>query len=261
MPGWCTAAALHTGAPEVEWFCGGVNTKLPTHAGLWREGNFLHFGFEPSPAELNEAGQGMLVNSIVYISKFTEDRPIGNYRSPFLPGPRAQLRGSAVKWIAAEPPELDWGLDMLAPSIKARFTNKNAAERKELIAQLRPLLHPGADGRLEIDADIQALGTGYDDPTFPSKMREDLASADAAVAARAERLVARYVASPAAAGPVSREAWRAWLADNANYLFFSEICGSQWLVDPLAKARRVPTAELRGPARADAPKAAAEHQR
>ena len=33
----------------------------------WRQGNLLHFGFEQSPAELNQNGRALLVNAIVYI--------------------------------------------------------------------------------------------------------------------------------------------------------------------------------------------------
>jgi hypothetical protein len=263
MPGWCTAAALHAGAPEVEYFCGGVNTKLPSHAGLWREGNFLHFGFEPSPAELNEAGQAMLVNSIVYISRFTEDRPIGWYRSPFLPGARSALRGSAAKYLGEDGVELEWGLDMIAPPLKEALAKKNAAERKAWFAEQRPFLHAGTDGRLEVDVDAKALGIGYDDPKFLAKLAEDLASADAEAAARAQRLLGRYVGIEGPDGhTMAATVTPGWLKENAPYLFFSEVCGPRWLVDPLAKARAVPTSELRGPKRADAPKSApAERQR
>jgi hypothetical protein len=44
--GWCTYAYEHEQAPELEVMCGGVNTKTPRAAALWRQGNLLHFGFE-----------------------------------------------------------------------------------------------------------------------------------------------------------------------------------------------------------------------
>jgi hypothetical protein len=60
-------------------------------------------------------------------------------------------------------------------------------------------------------------------------------------------------------GPVGRDAgaWSQWHAAHAPYLFFSDWGGYRWYVDPLAKKRGVPAAELRGPARAD--RAAAAH--
>ena len=69
--------------PDVEFLCGGVNHQTPTSAGLWRQGNLLHFGFEQSPAEMNESGKLLLLNAISYISHFTDDRPIAITPSPF----------------------------------------------------------------------------------------------------------------------------------------------------------------------------------
>ena len=53
---------------------------------------------------------------------------------------------------------------------------------------------------------------------------------------------------PAAEAPA--EKWRSWWKENKPYLFFSDTGGFRWYVDPLAKARGVSTAQLRGPARA-----------
>ena len=67
--------------------------------------------------------------------------------------------------------------------------------------------------------------------------------------ARARRLLARYVAG----GPgdeASPAAWARWRKANRGFLFFGEIGGYRWYVDPLAKLRGVPTAGLRGLARA-----------
>ena len=91
-PGWCTYADDFKNLPEVEFFCGGINEKTPTAAAIWRQGNLLHFGFEQSPAEVNETGQALLLNSIAYISQFTEDRPIAVTPSVFA-GPVGRARG------------------------------------------------------------------------------------------------------------------------------------------------------------------------
>jgi len=60
--------------------CGGKNSKVPEYAAIWRQGHLLHFGFHQTPAELNTNGQSMLINSILYIARFTEDRPRENLR-------------------------------------------------------------------------------------------------------------------------------------------------------------------------------------
>src|SRR5690349_8839848 len=63
MPGWCTGGGEIVG-PELEWICGGINSKQPSHASIWRQGNLLHFGFEPQPSQLNATGQALLRNAI-----------------------------------------------------------------------------------------------------------------------------------------------------------------------------------------------------
>src|SRR5262245_51335544 len=67
--GWCTYSDDFASLPEVEFFSGGINSKTPTAAGLWRQGNLLHFGFEQSPAEMNDTGRNLLLNSIAYIAQ------------------------------------------------------------------------------------------------------------------------------------------------------------------------------------------------
>ena len=98
--GWCTHARDFDVYPDVEFLCGGVNHQTPTSAGLWRQGNLLHFGFEQSPAEMNDLGRLLLLNAIAYISHFTEDRPIAITPSPFA-GPVARSIGSGAP--AAQP--------------------------------------------------------------------------------------------------------------------------------------------------------------
>ena len=70
-------------APEIEVFCGGINSKTATAAALWRQGNLLHYGFDLSPDEMNEWGKAMLGSAIRYIARFTDDRPIMETPSPF----------------------------------------------------------------------------------------------------------------------------------------------------------------------------------
>ena len=82
-PGWCTYTRDMAEAPEIEVFCGGINSKTSTAAAVWRQGNLLHYGFDLGPHEMNEWAKAVLVNSITYISRFTEDRPIMHTPSPF----------------------------------------------------------------------------------------------------------------------------------------------------------------------------------
>ena len=54
--GWCTYKNTLDDGPDVEWILGGTNSKHPEAAGIWRQGNLLHFGFEPAPDALNANG-------------------------------------------------------------------------------------------------------------------------------------------------------------------------------------------------------------
>jgi hypothetical protein len=66
---------------------------------------------------------------------------------------------------------------------------------------------------------------------------------------RARRMLERY----APEGPgrdATSQAWAEWWKTNADYLFFGDAGGYRWYLDPLAKMRGVPTAQLRGPKRA-----------
>ena len=94
-PGWCTYPDGFDNNPDIEVFCGGENEKMAAAGACWRQGNLLHFGFEQSPVEMNEAGQRLLLNCIAYISRFREDAPIAITPSVFA--------GAPVAWAAAVP--------------------------------------------------------------------------------------------------------------------------------------------------------------
>jgi hypothetical protein len=218
--------------------CGGENSKTPRAAAIWRQGNLLHFGFQQSPAEMNESGQRLLLNSIAYISQFTEDRPIAVTPSVFggsVAYPRAYLdRRLGEKGDASE--------------VAAFLSNEVLHETNPLGQEHRKWLHPGPDLKLEIDKDAKRLNVPIDKPEFFEK---------AIVALREKKpegkvLLTRY-APTETRNLKSAAAWENWFKENKAYLFFSDQGDYRWYVDPLAKKRKVATAELRGPARASTP--------
>jgi hypothetical protein len=238
-------------SPDVEIVCGGVNEKPSIGAAIWRQGNILHFGFDLSPVEMNDAGRALLVNSIAYIARFREDRALCVSPSAFAGGARA--RESVAKWFTGE----NFSLDL----VRGSFSNDALAGVKSDRAALkawfddhRDYLHPDPDGRLCVDADALALRLAYD-------RIESLEEAAGIVAGaanggpdsdsnHARRLLERYVPEGPPAGSEGG-AWEEWLAANRPYLFFSEWGGYRWYVDRLARERGVPSEKLRGPARAD----------
>jgi len=246
--GWCTHARDFEMYPDVEFLCGGVNHQTPTSAGLWRQGNLLHFGFEQSPAEMNDSGKLLLLNAIAYISHFTEDRPIAITPSPFA-GPVARGRAILARWLRNPEYSIDLCKSMLAPetwkTLSKRPDRETMAQWADKNAQF---LHPNHDQLLEIDDDLVASGVRFDHPEFFDKVLADLRSEDRVLVGRAERLLERYVPiGPSAGDP---NLWASWWNENQRFAFSSDAGDYRWYIDPLAKKRGVPTSELRGPKRA-----------
>ena len=249
--GWCTYTYEHVQAPELEIICGGVNAKTPKASAIWRQGNLLHFGFEQSPAEMNENGNALLVNSICYISRFTEDRPIVRTPSGVYSNVRRLDRSAIDRLVENEERDLDVFLDwMLGGQARESVRGKSREELASWYRDHRGYLRSDSRGKFVVDEDAQTFGIPIDSEEF-------IPSAIEAWRARGEQatlphdLLKQYVAE----GPEvdSFEAWLEWWNSNRPYLFFSDTAGCQWLIDPLAKKRQAPTSDLRGEARATLP--------
>jgi hypothetical protein len=243
--GWCTYPDGFDENPDIEVFCGGENDKMAGAAAVWRQGNLLHFGFEQGPADMNEAGQRLLLNCIAYISRFTEDRPIAITPSVFA-GPVALPRAYLDRRLRdkGDASEVNWILnEKLSEMLKA----KSPAETREWYLENRGYLHPGPDKKLTIDEDARELGVPIDQIEFFDKAIAALRSGSQG-GKRARRLLAEY--APLDASNSTADQWEAWLRDNRDYLFFSDQGDYGWYIDPLAKKRGIPSRELRGPARA-----------
>jgi hypothetical protein len=153
--GWCTYTYEHVQAPELEIICGGVNAKTPMASGIWRQGNLLHFGFEQSPAELNEAGRALLVNSICYIARFTEDRPLVRLPESFRP----LDRGAIDRLISRSDRELDGYLDwFLGGKTRRSVDGMDREDLAEWYRTKRGFLHADERGKFVIDEEAEAFG-------------------------------------------------------------------------------------------------------
>jgi hypothetical protein len=249
--GWCTHARDFEVYPDVEFLSGGVNHQTPTSAGLWRQGNLLHFGFEQSPAEMSDLGQLLLLNAIAYISHFTEDRPIAITPSVFA-RPVARGRSVLARWLRNPEYSIDSCKSLLAPAtwktLSRRPDRETMAQWADEIARF---LHPNHDQLLEIDDDLVATGVRFDQPEFFDKVLVGLRSEDRVVHGRAQRLLERYVPIGPSAGDA--DAWASWWKENQRFAFASDAGDYRWYIDPLAKKRGEPSRELRGPKRASQP--------
>ena len=250
--GWCTHARDFDVYPDVEFLCGGVNHQTTTSAGLWRQGNLLHFGFEQSPAEMNESGKLLLLNAIAYISHFTEDRPIAITPSPFA---RAVAPGSCrtlARWLRNPGYSMELCKDMLAPETwKALSQQPDRAAMARWADEHSPFFRPSRDQLLEVDDDLVGLGVRFDQPEFFDKVLADLCSKESARISRAQRLLERYV--PIGPNTSDADAWASWWKENQRFAFASDAGDYRWYIDPLAKKRGKAVSEMRGPKRASQP--------
>jgi hypothetical protein len=193
----------------------------------------------------------MLLNGIAYISRFTQDRPIDVTPSVFGAEKVATSRRRARNYFLNG--HADWAVNEISAATLAAFNSRDPAEGKAWIEANGSWLHPGTNNLLEIDTEARALGVPFDAPDFLPKtiaaMRDEKTKASALI------LLSRY--APEGPGATAdAAAWEAWWKENSPYLFYSELGCYQWYIDPLAKSRAIPTASLRGPARADRPAAA-----
>lgn len=241
--GWCTYP-WGFDAPEVEVFCGGQNEKTVTAAAVWRQGFLVHFGFEPSPAQLNDAGKALLVNAIAYAARCAGDRPVTRVLSPFKTSKRAAMPREKARRNLKTPEQLE---SWLTGPIVGELAALPVEQREARYRELEPFLAAGEGNRFKIDAELRAWNVGNRDDAFFARCEQALAAGgDEAVTAR--KLLMRYVPDgPGAAADAA--AWRAWLTAHRPFVFFSDVGGFRWFVDALAKARGVPSAKLRGAAR------------
>ena len=244
--GWSSHYYEFADLPDVEVFSGGINEQTPRSAAFWRQGNLLHFGFEQSPAQMNAAGRALLVNAVAYISRFTEDRPVDVTLSVFGPDRIAVSRNRVKRYFTDWPRELT---NVISAATLAAFNWRDTNAAAEWFKAERAWLSPNAENFLEVDGEAKQLNVVFDSPEFFPKtiaaLREEKTKSIAAI------VLARYAPSgPGAAA--AAEAWDKWWHENSPYLFYSELGGYRWYVDPLAKHRGVPAKDLRGPLRADA---------
>lgn len=248
--GWTSYVHEFPEAPELEVISGGVNHKLAQGGAIWRQGHLLHFGFPPSPEQMNESGQALLINSICYIARFTEDRPIVHTPCVFVQGKRIVDRGVIGRVVDNPKRDLDSLKYFLSKKTWEPLAGKDRAAVADWNKRQGRFLYAEEDGKLAVDADAVAFGQAANDIAFFARASEALNDPEKGKLAR--RLLSRYV--PDGPGPdATLDRWRTWVKESKDYLFFSDAGGYHWYLDPLAQKRRVPSATLRGEARATLP--------
>jgi hypothetical protein len=245
--GWITYRAGLLDSPETEVICGGLNDKDSEGAAIWRQGHLLHFAFDLSPADMNQTGQALLLNSIAYISRFKEDRPIARTPSGWSKDENSPRSKRWIEGLYVSRRPADSDLDFyLTPETKAVVAKMDRLSYPKWFQENSPFLTCANSGRLMVDNSAKALNIPFDTLQFFTNALEKLNQPDTAAKARA--LLRRY--APDGPGDASAGEWKTWFEANRPYLFYSERGGYRWYIDPLAKQRGVPSEKLQGPARA-----------
>jgi len=245
--GWITYRSGLLDSPETEIICGALNDKDYEGAAIWRQGHLLHFAFDLSPPEMNQTGQALLLNSIGYIARFKQDRPIARTPAGWAKdddSPRSK-RWIEGLYAARRPAESDLEF-YLTPETEAEVAKMDRLSYPKWFRENSPFLTCATTGRLMVDATAKELNLRFEEPGFFTNAIEKLSQP--ATAAKARRVLKRY--APDGPGDASVEQWQNWLDTNQPYLFYSERGGYRWYIDPLAKQRGVPSQKLQGPARA-----------
>ncbi len=247
-PGWISYRKELIDSPEVEIISGGLSERSPDGAALWRQGHLLHFAFDLAPAEMNETGKALLLNSIAYIARFTEDRPIARTPSGWAGTNGAPRNKQWIEGLFASRIPQEGALDSFSPDTRAVVKEMDRLSYPKWYQENLPFLTCEKDGRLTVDVNAKALSLPFDKPDFFPKAIASLG--DFATAAKAGELLKRY--SPEGPASGSAAEWTNWWETNRPYLFYTERGGYRWYIDPLAKRRGIPSDKLRGPARVTA---------
>src|SRR5262249_8187848 len=132
--------------------------KTARAAAIMRVGNLLHFGFETSPERMTEDAKSLLVNSICYISRFTEDRPIVRIPCVFMGDKRYIGREVLGRNIADQNAKLDAIEFFVSKSLIDLLAGKSKKEQAEWYRQHRDFLHGDAKGSIAVDDEAKKFG-------------------------------------------------------------------------------------------------------
>lgn len=242
--------------PEIELISGGQNTQTTTSLAIYRQGNLLTFGIAQTPDQLNKAGRDLLENSIHYIANYSEDRPITHTANKFMDQDWPRSAGALHRLAESTkvtPEQVDGYARRFLFLSAADTVNKTKPITQPTLqawlAKHGRYLRPSPVGKLDVDRQAMKLELPTDGDFAFFDRAIELLETEHEQAARA------MLVRDCPEGPgenATAEQWQTWVNEHRSYLFFSQHGGWRWYVDPLAKARGVHTAELRGRDRADA---------
>ena len=218
---------------DAELIATGPSGKGPNRGAIVRHGRYILWGFEGPVANMTEDGRRLFVNTICYAA--------GHGKSPVLEhlmnGTRDKLYGS-LEFARRAPGYVNTIKRLYVPESLASATH---AQIENWVSQNRPYLRVEGRRRFVVDEFARGLEIPNHTSAYLDRCVQCLEEGDNTE--RALNALHRYTGRSDLGSSAS--GWKQWLAENRPYLYFSDCDGFRFRIDAEAKAKGVPTAQLR----------------
>lgn len=232
-------------SPDAEVISGGLNSKGPNAVAMARWGNYFHWGWAAPPGKMTEELRKTFINSIHYISEYAGHEPLV-YRAA---ASRMNILDAALqideiekgfaRMFADDPDRarqeaekyMQRHLGRFFPSdIIDRFGRDGQAYYQYYLENLEYITCDSyGSSRHYIDEDVKAWGMSNRDVAILDKaisIIEQLQLTDEHT--RAMRILHRYTTKRFP----SPYHWRQWFEQNKDKLFFTDVGGYKFMVNP-----------------------------
>ncbi len=221
------------GSSDAEVLATGPSDKGPGRGAILRHGPNTLWSFNGSREQMTAAGVALFVNTVAFAAK-QGGKTVLEKR---LNGTRDSLFAS-LDFVRRSPGYLKTMRRLYLPPV---LSQANPEEVEEWLTANRPYLRTNGR-RFECDEFAKSLSLPNHRIAYLAKCVENLRrKVDVPQSHAALR---RYTSLDIPAEDA--RAWARWLAENRDYLYFSDSEGFVFKVDEEAKRKRIPFAELRG---------------
>jgi hypothetical protein len=205
-------------SPDAEVISSGQNSKAPDSVALGRHGNFFLWGFSAQPSDMTPAARTCFVNAVHYIHKFDGRKPV--VRKAGQSREWAFVYAGYLKFLSDEQ-----FLNRLFPEDLRKQFGKDPAKYVAYYKENLEYLHR-AGNHFAVDEDVKQLGLSNRKVELLERCVALLEAGKQTDLAR--RVLERYTTEKfAEAGQ-----WRAWLDANRGRLFFSDVGGYKFQINP-----------------------------
>jgi hypothetical protein len=209
-------------SPDAETISSGINSKGPTSVALGRQANLFLWGFAGDPTQMTESGRKVFVNVLCYMDAFDGQRLLVRRESE---SRDMTLLYAGMLGSESLPDDVKRRFRQMLPKDLVRDAGDDVAKLESALRGELEYVRKSGE-RFEVDGDAKALGISNRSPAMLQAISERLDGDAADEVAR--RLLASYLPQASAWGASEL---RAWMAENRDRMFFSDIGGYRWFVD------------------------------